>query len=108
MKTIVDFIVDFIRDDPCHGCKFATLIPDYLLDSYFSRRIGCVNVKRRERLVEKATEILNTSSTPRAVTEALKYLNGASESDEYFNSHCFYKCEDSIGHPECFEQKHLQ
>lgn len=99
-------IIDFIQDDPCHGCKYATLIPDYQFDNIFSRRFGCLKVKNRDWLVNKATELLNNSTAPDAVAEALKYLNAANEADEFFKTHGFYKCgEASIGHPGCFENK---
>ena len=101
-------VVDFIKDDPCYGCKYAVEIPDYLLASMFSRRMGCASGKARDCLVGEAREALGdgTGVGPESVTRAAKYLCMARAADEFFQTHGFYECVDaSVGHPGCFEGK---
>lgn len=33
--TTIKTTVDFIKDDPCNGCRYATLIPKHQLDGIF-------------------------------------------------------------------------
>lgn len=96
--------VDFINDDPCHVCKYAVLVPDYLLEGPFSRRFGCQNLKRRSELVDKAQRLLANDTKPESIIIASRYLNAVKELDDYSVGRGFYKCcPEHCMTPSCFE-----
>lgn len=93
---------DFIKDDPCYGCKFAIKIPDKLLMNPWNRRLGCKNMERRDAAVRSAKIFLERDSSM-SVEEAKRNLDAAVEMDASYKKNGFIDCEfPTIGHPNCY------
>ena len=98
MKTTFNWV----KDDPCYGCKHAKRLNDENLQ-LFSRRFGCTNSKRREDLVSHAAELLKMRDH-NAISIAYKELGQAIDMDNDFLNDGHYACSESVVVPSCFEK----
>lgn len=98
VQTPVEMKYDFIKDDPCLGCKFAIKKTDDEIehDGYFTRRYLCMNQDRLLKLKMQVIEAIVTNDFGAASASAAKLYamtrRGRLKID----------CEDSIVRPFCY------
>lgn len=93
---------DYIKDDPCYGCKYAVRIFDSLLPNPWTRRFGCSNRERRDSIVRSAKIFLERNSDV-AVEEAKRNLDAVVEMDRSYKKYGFMEAEFvAVGNPGCY------
>ena len=96
------YTFDYIKDDPCYGCKYAVRIPDSLLPNPWIRRFGCSNRERRDSIVRSAKIFLERNSDV-AVEEAKRNLDVVVGMDRLYKKYGFMEAEFvAVGNPGCY------
>lgn len=52
----MDVVVDYEKNDPCFGCKFAVKKPESHITSTFDRRFYCANRKRIDDMLASVSQ----------------------------------------------------
>ena len=95
---------DWVKDDPCYGCKHAVRLPDEQVNGIFGRRFACKSVKRRNGLIEQAYKILEQGWDMISVKKAYDMLGPIVTADREFLETGHYPCNDGIA-PWCKEKE---
>lgn len=94
---------DWVKDDPCYGCKHAVRLPDEEVNGIFGRRFACRSVKRRNGLIEQAVKILEQSGWDMiSIKRVYDLLGTIVTMDREFLEKGHYPCDDGIA-PWCKE-----
>jgi len=93
---------DWIKDDPCYGCKHAVRLPDEQVNGIFGRRFACKSVNRRNGLLTRACKILEQGWDMLSVKKAYDLLSSIVSADREFLEKRHYPCSDDIA-PQCKE-----
>lgn len=94
--------IDWIKDDPCYGCKHAVRLPDEQVNGIFGRRFACKSGNRRDELIERACKILEQGWDMISVKKAYDILGLVVDADREFLEKGHYLCNDGIA-PWCKE-----
>lgn len=95
------FEYDYIKDDPCYGCRFATEKTEEELnqDGMFSRRFLCMN---RDRIEQKEMYAIRAI----VVHDHRQALSIVSELIQMTERGCFrLTCEEGTIRPHCYRKK---
>lgn len=95
---------DWVKDDPCYGCKHAVRLPEEQVNGIFGRRFGCTSVNRRNHLIGQAYKILETDWDMMSVRKAYDLLGVIVAADRRYLEDGHYDCLDSIA-PWCKEKE---
>lgn len=93
---------DWVKDDPCYGCKHAVRLPDEQVNGIFGRRLACTSVKRRNGLIEQAYKTLERGWDMVSVKRAYDILGPIVTADRELLETGHYPCNEGIA-PWCKE-----
>ena len=90
---------DWVKDDPCYGCKHAKRLKDDEVNGMFGRRFGCTRLGRISGVKSAAVRSIEHDE----LREAAELVSLARDMRCDFVRKGYFECSGSIA-PACFER----
>lgn len=92
--------LDWVKADPCYGCRHAKRLDDRQIDGMFGRRFGCVNRGRIDELKNEAVMAVARNE----LDEAQTLIGNARDMWDDFTRKGYFECSGSLA-PACYEKE---
>lgn len=91
---------DWVKDDPCYGCKHAKRLKDDQINGMFGRRFGCTSPGRINGLKNCAARAIEND----CIDTAIAALTDVRTMHDDFARKGYFDCSGSLA-PACYEKE---